>query len=125
MQSDRQWLDEIVMTEQRCAQGGRRARLQGAAAARAWCGKPECSTELRAISHRSVALSFQTCAATLYSSTSGSLVRWICAGPNAPPQLEVLCKNLHPLQMLKHSSHASMHHCATACMACLPCRAQP
>ncbi len=47
-----------------------------------WWGNPECSTELRAISHRSVAVSFHTCAATLYSSTSGSLVRWICRNPS-------------------------------------------
>ena len=36
------------------------------------CSNPDCSTELRAISHMSVALSFHTCDATQYSSTNGS-----------------------------------------------------
>jgi hypothetical protein len=104
-QTDRPWQcgGWTASCDQEHAQGARRARLRGAAAARAWCGKPECSTELRAISHRSVALSFQTCAATLYSSTSGSLVRWICAGPTAPPQL------LHAW----HFIHAEQHHACT------------
>ena len=38
------------------------------------CSNPLCSTLLRAISHMSVELSFHTCAATQYSSTSGSRV---------------------------------------------------
>ena len=43
-------------------------------------GKPECSTLFRAISHMSATLSFHTCCAMEYSSTSGSLVRWISSG---------------------------------------------
>jgi len=57
--------------------------VQARGRGRTWWGKPECSTELRAISQRSVAVSFHTCAATLYSSTNGSFVRWICAATDA------------------------------------------
>ena len=39
-----------------------------------FAGKSDCSTELRAISQMSAEANFQTCAATEYSSMSGSLV---------------------------------------------------
>ena len=44
------------------------------------CVRVQGLAEVRAISHRSAALSFHTCAATEYSSTSGSFVMWICSG---------------------------------------------
>lgn len=43
-------------------------------------GNPEWRTEFLATSQRSVPLNFQTWAATEYSSTKGSLVKWICKG---------------------------------------------